>query len=236
MRINAKEMFFSPGGEVTSKFNRVIKQYDAYYKKLNKDIRIWQLIGLVAIIMILGTIVGWFYVLSIRQEIPIVVEVNELGRARYVGRMNQTSYLQGYTVREYMVEAVLRDFLDYTRNIYLDRELMSNNINQASMWLVDDMKVKLLNELNQENPFDLIGRVKRYVEIESSLKMTANTWQYDFFEIITDIYGRETGRRRMRALFTVGLKEPETNEERYANPLGIYIMEYDIRMVNEVVR
>lgn len=235
-RIKAKDVFYSAKGEYESKFNKVIGQYDDYINKLLRDVRIWQMIGVFALLMFTGTIAGWFYVLSIREQIPIVIEVNELGRARYVGDLNQRSYLRGYGIREYMVEAVIRDFLRYTRAIHLDEELMMQNFNQASMWLSDDMKRKLSMEISQDNPFAHVGRLRREVEIETSLKMTANTWQYDFFEVVKDIYGREQSRTRMRGLFTITLREPETNNERYFNPLGIYIIEYDIRRVNEVVR
>jgi len=90
------------------------------------------LVGLCAVIMILGTIIGWFRVLGIQKEIPIVIEVNELGRAKYIGDVSGRLYLQGYTVKDYMIESVLRDFIAYTRSIYVDQEVMSKNYQQAA--------------------------------------------------------------------------------------------------------
>jgi type IV secretion system protein VirB5 len=186
--------------------------------------------------MILGTIVGWFRVLSVQKEIPIVIEVNELGRARYIGDISGRSYLQGYTVKDYMIESVLRDFIAYTRNIYADQEVMSQNYQQAAAWCSNELKVKLRDELVAEDPYAMIGRIKRTISIESGIKITNGSWQYDWFDVTADIYGKEISKLRYRGMFTVAIKEPQTDNERFNNPLGIYIVDYNISKVNEVLR
>jgi len=236
MRIQSKEMFRSASGPVETRFNRVINQYDQYINKLIKESRTWQLVGLCAVVMILGTIVGWFCVLSIRKEIPIVIEVNELGRAKYIGDISGKSYLQGYTVKDYMIESVLRDFIAHTRNIYADQEIMSQNYRQAAAWCSNELKVKLRDELVAEDPYAMIGRIKRTVSIESGIKITNASWQYDWFDVTSDIYGKEISQLRYRGMFTVAIKEPQTENERFNNPLGVYIVDYNISKINEVLR
>jgi type IV secretion system protein VirB5 len=236
MRIQAKEMFKTAGGPVETRFNRVINQYDQYINKVIKQNRTWQLVGICSVIMLLGTIIGWFRVLSIQKEIPIVIEVNELGRAKYVGDISGKSYLHGYTVKDYMVESVLRDFIAYTREIYVDQEVMSKNYQQAALWCSNELKLKLRDELIAEDPFAMIGRIKRTVSIESGIKTTNATWQYDWFDVTSDMYGREISKLRYRGMFTVALKEPQTESERFNNPLGIYIVDYNITKINEVLR
>jgi type IV secretion system protein VirB5 len=236
MRIQAKEMFKTASGPVETRFNRVINQYDQYINKVIKQNRTWQLVGLCSVIMLLGTIIGWFRVLSIQKEIPIVIEVNELGRAKYVGDISGKSYLHGYTVKDYMIESVLRDFIAYTREIYVDQEVMSKNYQQAASWCSNELKLKLRDELIEEDPFAMIGRIKRTVSIESGIKTTNATWQYDWFDITSDMYGREISKLRYRGMFSVALKEPQTEGERFNNPLGIYIVDYNITKINEVLR
>jgi len=236
MRIQPKEIFKSASGPVETRFNRVISQYDQYINKLIKDSRTWQLVGLCSVIMILGTIIGWFRVLSIQREIPIVIEVNELGRAKYIGNIGSAAYLQGYTVKDYMIESVLRDFIAYSRNIYADQEVMSKNYQQAAAWCSNELKLKLRDDLVAEDPFSLIGRIKRTVSIESGIKITNASWQYDWFDVTSDIYGKEISKLRYRGMFTVAIKEPQTENERFNNPLGIYIIDYNISKINEVLR
>jgi type IV secretion system protein VirB5 len=196
----------------------------------------WQLAGLCSIIMILGTIIGWFHILRIQKEIPIVIEVNELGRAKYAGDISGKLYLQGYTVKDYMIESVLRDFISYTRDIYVDQEVMSQNYRQAASWCSNEIKAKLRDELVDEDPFAMVGRIKRSVSIESGIKITSNSWQYDWFDVTNDVYGKEISKLRYRGLFTVAIKEPQTENERFNNPLGIYIIDYNISKINEVLR
>ena len=235
MRIQPKEIFKSSGPAET-RFNRVINQYDLYINKLIKQSRIWQLVGLCSVIMILGTIIGWFHIITIQKEIPIVIEVNELGRAKYIGNISNKSYLQGYTVKDYMIESVLRDFIACTRDIYTDREVMSKNYQQAAAWCSNEIKVKLRDDLVAEDPFAMTGRIKRSVSIESGIKITNNSWQYDWFDVTNDIYGKEISKLRYRGMFTVAIKESQTENERFNNPLGIYIIDYNISKINEVLR
>jgi len=236
MRIQPKEIFKSTSGPAETRFNRVINQYDQYINTVIKQNRKWQIVGLCAVIMLLGTIIGWFRVISIQKEIPIIIEVNELGRAKYIGDIGSRSYLQGYTVKDYMIESVLRDFIAYTRNIYVDQEVMSNNYQQAAAWCSNELKIKLRDDLVAEDPYAMIGRIKRAVSIESGIKITNGTWQYDWFDVIVDTYGKEISRVRYRGMFTVTIKEPQTNNERFSNPLGIYIVDYNITKINEAAR
>jgi type IV secretion system protein VirB5 len=236
MRIQPKEIFRTVSDPVETRFNRVINQYDQYINKLIKDNRTWQLVGCSSVIMILGTIIGWLFVLNIQKEIPVVIEVNELGRAKYIGEINSTSYLKGYTVKDYMIESVLRDFIAYTREIYTDQEVMSKNYQQAASWCSNETRIKLRNDLISEDPISMTGRMRKIVSIESGIKVTNNTWQYDWFDVMNDIYGKEISRLRYRGIFTVTIKEPQTENERFSNPLGIYIVDYNISGINEVLR
>jgi len=236
MRIQPKEIFKNASGPVETRFNRVINQYDQYINTIIKQNRTWQLVGLCSVVMLLGTIIGWFHVLSIQKEIPIVIEVNELGRAKFIGDIRDRSYLQGYTVKDYMIESVLRDFIACTREIYVDQEVMSKNYQQAAAWCSNELKLKLRDELVAEDPYAMVGRIKRSVSIESGIKITNNTWQYDWFDVTSDIYGKEMSKLRYRGLFTVAIKEPQTDSERFNNPLGIYIVDYNISKINEVLR
>jgi type IV secretion system protein VirB5 len=236
MRIQPKEIFKGASGPVEMKFNRVINQYDQYVNKLIKENRAWLLVGICSVLMLLGTIVGWFRILGIQREIPIVIEVNELGRAKYIGDISNRSYLHGYTVKDYMIESVLRDFISYTREIYTDQEVMSKNYRQAAAWCSNEIKSKLRDDLVAEDPFSLTGRMKRIVSIETGIKITNNTWQYDWFDVTNDIYGKEVSRLRYRGMFTVAIKEAQTDNERFINPLGVYIVEYNISKINEVLR
>jgi len=82
MRITPK-MIYTRNGEAESRFNTVIKQYDTYINKILHDNRTYKMIAMISIIMILCSVIGWFFALSLRKEELVIVEVNEMGRSRY---------------------------------------------------------------------------------------------------------------------------------------------------------
>ena len=235
-RIQPKD-YFNSTGELETKFNKVIGQYDKYTNKLINDNRTWRILGLMSIALIVLSVIGWFYTLTTRRDHLLVVEVNELGRAKFIGDV--TNSAKGYDpndIKAYMVEAVIRDFIEYTRTIGLDSVLMDSNMTRASMTLSDNLKIRLSNEIKEENPFQHIGKMRRNVFIESNIQTSGNTWQYDWYDITTNMSGLETSRVRMRGLFTVTAHQPRNKKEQEANPLGIFIVDYNIQRVNEVLR
>jgi type IV secretion system protein VirB5 len=75
--------------------------------------------------------------------------------------------------------------------------------------------------LRGSSPFDLVGKVRRTVEIESVLRITTHSYQIDWIESTIDSAANRTSKR-MRALVTITLL-PTTDDTIKKNPLGIYI-------------
>jgi len=227
---------FNYNGEAQTRFNKVVKQYDNFIDKLINDNRIWRLIALLSLAIVVLSTIGWFTALNMKKESLLVVEVNELGRARYVGQMTGSSNYNASQIKDYMVESIIRDFLEYTRGIHLDYEIMNENYKKAMMWCSDNMKLKLRDELLAEDTGSKVGRVKRFVSIESILRLTNSSWQFDWFDIENNMAGHEISRVRYRGVFSVIKEDPGNETERYYNPLGVYIVDYNITRVNEVLR
>jgi len=95
MRLQPKT-FFVKNGEAETRFNNVIKQYDTYINKILHDNRTYKIIALVAIFMIVVSVIGWFFALSLRKENLVIVEVNEIGRAKYLGKIGNEKEINCY--------------------------------------------------------------------------------------------------------------------------------------------
>jgi type IV secretion system protein VirB5 len=239
-RIQAKEVFNTPKSAAETRFNKVVTQYDDYINKLINDNKVWRILGLLSVVMIALTLFGWFRISAMQKYIPVIVEVNELGRARYIGDLSVSAYNhRNFQVQDYMVEALIGDFIRYTREIYLDADVMAQNITKAAYYCSYDMQDKLKRELQVEDPFSKIGQFRIRVAIESNIKITEQTWQIDWYDIRQGLNGVESGRTRYRGLFTIlvrGFEDTRTDEERSRNPLGVYIIDYNISRINEVTR
>jgi type IV secretory pathway TrbF-like protein len=227
MRIRADNSF-KASSEAETRFNKVIKQYDDYINKIVSDNRTWQLIAVMSVFLIIVSIIGWFVAINMRKESLLVVEVNELGRAKYIGEMRGRAKYNSEMVKDYMVEAVIRDFLDFTRSLHLDFEVMNENYAKAMSHCSFAMKEKLRDELIALDPNSMVGRVKIKPEIESALRVSTSTWQFDWYDCTYLMSGQEVSRERMRGVFTIMVQNEIDDRDRFNNPLGIYIIEYNI--------
>ena len=237
MRIQPRDLTAIAKGPVETRFSKVIGQYDDYINHLLRNIRSWQIVGGLSVIMLVCTVIGWFKILAEqKRESVIVIEVNELNRARFLGRATSGNYLKGFEVKDYMIEGVLTEWIEDTRSIYVDADVMNRNILKAVNFMSGEMKEKLRLELEENNPFNQVGRIKQFVLIENMIRVTRDTWQFDWWDIFTDVTGRELRRIRMMGMFTIARQEPRNDTERKNNPLGIYIVDYNIKQVNEVLR
>jgi len=75
--------------------------------------------------------------------------------------------------------------------------------------------------LRANSPFPLIGKIRRSIEIESTLRITGSSYQVDWIESTFESSGNPS-RVKMRALVTVRLITPDPSFIR-DNPLGIFI-------------
>jgi type IV secretion system protein VirB5 len=77
--------------------------------------------------------------------------------------------------------------------------------------------------LRSASPFELVGRVRRTVEIESVIHRTENSYQVDWTETTVETGANSTPRNiKMRALVTIRLIPPDDSFIK-TNPLGIFI-------------
>jgi len=233
-KITTKEVI-TINGEAQTRFNKVIKQYDNFIEKIINDNRTWRLITLGAVAIVILSIIGWFTALNMKKESLLIVEVNELGRAKFIGEMTGKAQYDQSMIKDYMVEALIIDYLNYTRNIILDAEIMGRNYVKAQKWCSRSMAEKTKNDIIDMEVGKYIGKIKRFVSVESILRLSNYSWQFDWFDIDQDMMGEELGKVRYRGVFTI-IKEAPDEKMKYDNPLGVYIVDYSITRVNEVLR
>jgi type IV secretion system protein VirB5 len=84
-----------------------------------------------------------------------------------------------------------------------------------------------LNGTPNANPFKRAETEMVSVEIKSVMPQTDTTWQVDWVETVRDRKGVTVAEpSRMRALVTVYLVPPTTEEQMRKNPLGIFVRDF----------
>lgn len=233
-RLRTKDQTYYPEGSAKTAFNNIILAHVDEKRKLIRENNTLRILFIVSWIGLLFSIVGWYQTKNMPKTAPLVIEVKEDGRAKYIGKVDKITYAN-FEPKEYMVQAHLADFITFTREIHLDNEVMYKNILRAFGWITNELKVRLNEEIQKEDPFSKVGREKRLIEVETILKTTDKTWQVDWYERIIAINGTQLALNKYRGLFTIQQQEPGDEKERQRNPLGIYIVDYSVTEIKKPI-
>ena len=198
------------------------KKYSGLLLNAQKEKRTYQVIALVCLAFTGLSICGLFYGVSLQKNIPYLINVMPTGESRYLGEVRYTGDLQ---VPESAVQFQVKTFLTYLRTISGDYDILFRDISLCYTMVTSGCEKKMTKELTDNSPFKASkAGAKRTLQIESILKLTNGTYKLDWIESTAS--GGQVKRERLRGLFTVKLLAP-TEKSIQANPLGIYIDNYD---------
>ena len=161
-----------------------------------------------------------FFIYAVRQQktIPVLINVMPSGEAQYLGEVRQNGEAQ---VPEVAIIYQIRKFITDLRSISTDYQVLYNNIDECFAMVTSTYSPVLSQWLRNSNPFDLVGKIRRTVEIESVLNITARSYQINWTETVLET-SSSPKTARMRAVITIRLL-PTTDSSVKKNPLGIYI-------------
>jgi type IV secretion system protein VirB5 len=195
------------------------KAYADILKDKIDEMRWWR--GVIGIgILLLFVLFLIFFIIAVSQQktIPVLVNVMPSGEAQYLGEVRQQGQIQ---VPEAAIQYQVRLFITNFRSVSTDPQVLYNNIDACYAMVTSSYDPVMTGFLRSSSPFDLVGKVRRTVEIESVLRITTNSYQIDWIESSIDSAAGRTSTR-MRALVTVTLL-PADDDTIRKNPLGIYI-------------
>lgn len=182
-----------------------------------KETKRWRLTAFGSLLLFLTSLIIHFYDISRQRTVPVLVNVMPSGETQFLGEVRQGEVTE---VPEGAIVFQVRKFITNLRSISIDHQVLYNNIDECYSMITNTYEPVMTRMLTSSSPFNLVGRVRRSINIETIIKITANTYQADWIE--TSIEGTQQRNVRMRALITTALL-PVTDETIRGNPLGIYI-------------
>jgi type IV secretion system protein TrbF len=192
---------------------------------------IWQVVGIVSLLIVLASVGGMVYIGSKSKFIPYVVEVDKLGAAVAAGPVETIS-----PVDQRIVRVAVSDFVTNARLVTPDIALQRKAVLQVYSMLhggtpASNKMTAFLNGSPDKNPFKRAATETVNADIVSIIPQTANTWQVDWTETVRERKsGATIGRPyRMRALVTVTVRPDisgASEDQMRMNPLGIYVSDY----------
>ena len=230
-RVEAKPSLDRPGGK--ERENPYLAARRTWNDQAAANVasrQMWQLIGVLAMLIALAAVGGVIYIGSQSKFIPYVVMVDKLGQAAAVAPAERAAAVDPRVVH-YSVASFISDL----RMVSPDMALQAKAVKRAYAMLSakDPANAKATQWLNgtpESNPFSRASREMVSVEITSVLQQTPETWQVDWLESTRDRQGVLQGApAKMRALVTVYslAATPQTTEEEVRkNPLNIFVRDF----------
>jgi type IV secretion system protein VirB5 len=185
-----------------------------------REMRWWRgIVGSGVLLLFLASLILFAHALSLQKTVPVLVNVMPTGEAQYLGEVRQNAGIQ---VPETAIMFQIREFITCLRFVPTDPQVLYNNIDKCYAMVTGAYEPVMTRNLRAASPFDMVGRERRSVEIESVIKITGSSYQADWTETVAGASATQR-KAKMRALVTVKLLPAADANAVKKNPLGIYI-------------
>ncbi len=237
-RLRHKAEMYGQGGDVHTAWekDRVLKEYDSLLSKQIAECSAWRFVGIVAVIMVLVLSLCFMYLgLKPKKREFMVIGVNDIGQVRYYGNIEGKSFEQ-FTDIEKVLKNNIKEFLEGRFTVSTDSDVMYGNFRHCLYFLDSSRRNAFVNEVNEEDPFSMVGKIKKNVSVDTIIPLSKSSFQTEFYTTESELSGNRKTTRRWRAVFTFvkisADQYAELKEEEYLNnATGFYINDYNIEEV-----
>lgn len=186
----------------------------------------WTVIGLLVVLG--GLVAAYVHVSQEARVIPYVVEVDRHGNALTIGPASELNEPDRRIITHHLVLWITR-----ARTVTRDAALQRREI-METYDLTSGRAVGLLNDWYRERkPFALAEKqtitvtVDEDVESVLALDDSLERWRIQWTETIRTRGGSVQATELWQALVTIQVDPPDRLDEVTANPLGIYVTDFD---------
>lgn len=133
------------------------------------------------------------------------------------------------TQLERLYQHNIRDFVESMRTVVSDVEAQKKLVIRGYAHLRPQTPAytQLTQQFKNLPPFERAKTELVKVQMGSVLPLSAHTYQVDWRETSSDLNGIQRPERRYKATITTEVVEPTTLQAIYANPLGLYITDFN---------
>jgi len=218
-----REIATYKSGEPTTPYQRAQQEWDLRIGSSRSQARNWRLLAMLSILAAIFLAIVLLLVLAKHKDHIYIAEVTEKGNV-----VNVSPLIVRYKPNEAQKEYFIAHFIDLTRSIPLDPVLAKKNWLNAYNFL-NGRGAELLNALfRKDSPTKLIGKKTITVKISDINPVSPTTMHVDWTETVIDNKGQKDAINKYSGIFTIAIKQPTKHEEFLRNPLGIYIVDFNI--------
>jgi len=188
-----------------------------------KETQMWRKSSYVHIGLFIIALILFFVALSRQQTIPVLVNVMPSGESQYLGEVRQNG---SFNVPDAAIHYQIRAFVHNLRSVSTDYQVLYSNIDDCFQMVTSNYSPILRRMLLDSSPFELVGKIRRTIDIESVLHVTGRSYQINWTESVLESQSSPKNTK-MRAVVTIRLVLP-TDATIKRNPLGIYIENFEM--------
>jgi len=193
------------------------ERYGSYIEAAKK----WRLVALLALGITLIAVGGLVYLGAQNKLVPYIVTVDKLGSMVPIKSAEPIKMAD-----DRVIKAMLARFIVNFRSVISDGAAQKLAVSDAyALLAVGDTATTVISEYFQSghSPFERAKDETVTVEISSVLPISKKTWQIEWHELVRDRRGVPKENVRMKALVTIAIIPPDTQENIMKNPIGLYI-------------
>jgi type IV secretion system protein VirB5 len=188
-----------------------------------KETRFWRRSVFLNALLFAVSLILFFYAVSLQKTVPLLVNVMPSGESHYLGEVRQNGPFQ---VPDAAVLFQIRSFISCLRSVPTDFQVLQNNMEDCFSMVTSAYSPVLRQFIISNSPYELVGKLRRSVDIESVLNITERSYQINWSETVVEPPS-SSKISKMRAVVTICLLTP-TDATIKKNPLGIYIENFEM--------
>jgi type IV secretory pathway TrbF-like protein len=217
---------WSPVAPLDTPYRKARDEWDKRMGNLVIQAKNWRLAAFAALAFIAGpAVLGMAYLGAQPKAVPHIVLVDKLGGAVYAGPAGISA--RDFKPSEASLRYHLQRFIDYTRTLSTDREVVQRNWIEVFSLVTPNAANQLKEYAEKTQPVGRADKGERTnVEIIGMTQVTRDSWQVDWKEILKDRGGSESAVQLWRGSFRLVFKLPEKEEQLAKNPIGLFVDEY----------
>lgn len=205
------------------------KVVDTYNGFVQRTARTWQIIALASLAAFFVSLGIIIYAVNLPKTVPVIVTVNDEGKANYVGPIDKESY--GRTeipeiTKHYQIKKLITSMYTWIT----DRAAQKLFINDAAAIVQEGAVGELDVFFRSDNPYNHVGRETSSAEVNSIVSITENTYLVDFTRTVKTVNGYTLRTDKKRASVVIGYYSAS---ER--NPLGVYVTHFEITDISSTL-
>jgi type IV secretory pathway TrbF-like protein len=201
---------------------RAQRQHEDTFLRLAAQVANWRKIAFGCLVLAALAVGGVIYIGSQSKYVPLMVEVDKLGRTLAVRALTGDDAVTDSTR---LVYREMFDLIENLRSVTTDRKANDDRLEKGYARLSGAGRAYVRAELKKA-PANDVGATKTVqIKVKTALKLAGKSWQIEWEELSFSLAGEPLGVELWRATLQYDLLPSGEEESIRKNPIGFMVPE-----------